>query len=66
MNASGSFAHGHNDIIQSMHYNFHDTRMLTASSDHHLKVWNRKGEKDWALVDTWRGHDAEIMDVSKT
>jgi hypothetical protein len=65
MNTSGTFAHGHHDIVQAMHYNFQDTRMLTASSDHHIKVWNRKGEKGWELLDTWRGHDAEIMDVSK-
>lgn len=66
MNTFGTFNHGHHDIVQAIHYNFYGNRMLTASSDHHLKVWNKKGAKDWELVDTWRGHDAEIMDVSKT
>lgn len=66
MNTFGTFNHGHHDIVQAIHYNFYGNRMLTASSDHHLKVWNKKGEKDWELVDTWRGHDAEIMDVSRT
>ena len=66
MNTSGTFAHGHHDIVQSIHYNYNGKRMVTASSDHHLKVYNNKGENDWELVDTWRGHDAEILDVNLT
>ncbi|KAI9873661.1 MAG: epoxide hydrolase, soluble (sEH) [Pleopsidium flavum] len=66
MNDSGSFAHGHHDNPQAVNYNFHGDRLVTGSSDHHLKVWNKQGPGQWQLVDTWRGHDAEIMEVKWT
>ena len=44
-------------------YNYYGTRMVTASSDHKLKVWDRKDE-GWTLVDVWKAHDAEVTDVS--
>ena len=63
MNVSGSISHGHHDIIQVIQYNYDGQRVLTGSSDHHVKVWDKRGE-DWQLTDTFRAHDAEIMDVS--
>ncbi len=63
MNTSGSFYHGHQDIVNSIHYNFDGSRIVTASADHRLKVWETKDE-EWQVVDTWRGHDAEVLDVS--
>lgn len=58
-----AFSHGHNDLVLAVDFNYYGTRMVTASSDHRLKVWDRKDES-WSLSDTWRGHDAEIVDVS--
>lgn len=58
-----TFSHGHQDLVLAVDFNFYGTRMVTASSDHRLKVWDRKDDT-WSLVDTWRAHDAEIVDVS--
>ena len=57
-----TFDHGHNDLVLAVDFNFYGTRMVTASSDHRLKVWDKKDDT-WALIDTWRGHDAEVVDV---
>jgi len=59
------FHHGHQDLVLAVDYNFYGTRMVTASSDHTLKVWDRRDE-GWTLVDTWKAHDAEVTDVSGT
>lgn len=56
------FAHGHQDLVLAVSYNFYGTRMVTASSDHRLKVWDRKDER-WVLTDEWKAHDAEVTDV---
>lgn len=58
-----SFEHGHQDLVLAVDYNFYGTRMVTASSDHHLKVWDRK-DQDWILIDSWKGHEAEVVGVS--
>jgi nucleoporin SEH1 len=57
-----TFDHGHNDLVLAVDFNFYGTRMVTASSDHRLKVWDKKDDT-WTLIDTWRGHDAEVVDV---
>ncbi|KAG8631366.1 hypothetical protein KVT40_000506 [Elsinoe batatas] len=56
------FKHGHQDLVLAVDYNFYGTRVVTASSDHKLKVWDRKDD-GWNEVDTWTAHDAEITDV---
>lgn len=58
-----TFHHGHQDLVLAADYNFYGNRLATASSDHKLKVWDKKGD-EWVLIDEWRGHDAEITDVS--
>lgn len=58
-----TFDHGHQDLVLAVDFNFFGTRMVTASSDHRLKVWDRKDDA-WALVDGWRAHDAEVVEVS--
>ena len=58
------FEPGHQDRVIVVHINFDGTRILTASIDHRVKVWNRdtsSGEK--TLVDTFTAHDADIRDV---
>jgi nucleoporin SEH1 len=57
-----SFSHGHQDLVLAADYNFYGTRLVTASSDHRLKVWEKKRDT-WELVDSWRAHDAEITEV---
>jgi nucleoporin SEH1 len=58
-----SFSHGHQDLVLAVDFNYFGTRMVTASSDHRLKVWDKKDDA-WTLVESWKAHDAEIVDVS--
>ena len=58
-----TFSHGHQDLVLAVDFNYFGTRMVTASSDHRLKVWDKKDES-WILVESWKAHDAEIVDVS--
>ena len=58
-----TFNHGHQDLVLAVDFNYFGTRMVTASSDHRLKVWDKK-EDSWSLVESWKAHDAEIIDVS--
>jgi nucleoporin SEH1 len=59
-----TFDHEHADLVLAVDFNFYGTRMVTASSDHRLKVWDKKDD-GWSLIDSWRAHDAEIVDVSQ-
>ena len=63
--ASGftDFDAGHRDLVAVTKYNYYGNRLVTASLDHRMKVWDLK-DGQWQLVDTWRAHDAEIRDVS--
>jgi WD40 repeat protein len=56
------FDAGHRDLVTVTRFNFYGNRIVTASSDHRMKVWDLK-DGQWQLVDTWRAHDAEIRDV---
>jgi nucleoporin SEH1 len=58
-----TFSHGHQDLVLAVDFNYFGTRMVTASSDHRLKVWDKKDDS-WTLVENWKAHDAEIVDVS--
>jgi nucleoporin SEH1 len=57
------FDAGHRDLVTVTKFNFYGNRIVTASSDHRMKVWDQK-DGEWQLIDTWRAHDAEIRDVS--
>ncbi|MBE7180178.1 MAG: hypothetical protein INR71_03045 [Terriglobus roseus] len=57
-----TFDHGHHDLVLAVDFDFYGTRMVTASSDHRLKLWEKQDDA-WTAVDTWRAHDAEIVDV---
>ncbi|XP_014553078.1 hypothetical protein COCVIDRAFT_108601 [Bipolaris victoriae FI3] len=57
-----TFSHGHQDLVLAVDFNYFGTRMVTASSDHRLKVWDKKDDS-WTLVESWKAHDAEIVDV---
>jgi nucleoporin SEH1 len=58
-----TFSHGHQDLVLAVDFNYFGTRMVTASSDHRLKVWDKKDDA-WSLVESWKAHDAEVVDVS--
>lgn len=62
MAAFQTFSHGHQDLVLAVDFNYFGTRMVTASSDHRLKVWDKKDDS-WSLVESWKAHDAEIVDV---
>ncbi|KAH7120960.1 WD40-repeat-containing domain protein [Dendryphion nanum] len=57
-----TFSHGHQDLVLAVDFNYFGTRMVTASSDHRLKVWDKKDDS-WVGIDIWKAHDAEIVDV---
>lgn len=58
-----SFSHRHQDLVLAVDFNYFGNRMVTAGSDHRLKVWDKKDDS-WNLVESWKAHDAEIVDVS--
>ena len=64
--ASGfaDFDAGHRDLVLVTKFSYYGNRIVTASSDHRMKVWDQK-DGQWQLTDTWRAHDAEIRDVSR-
>lgn len=53
---------GHRELVTVTKFNFYGNRLVTASSDHRMKVWDQK-DGQWNLTDTWRAHDAEVRDV---
>ncbi|KAJ5907638.1 hypothetical protein N7495_000320 [Penicillium taxi] len=57
------FDAGHRDLVAVTKFNFYGNRIVTASSDHRMKVWDLK-DGQWQLLDTWRAHDAEIRDAT--
>ncbi|EPS28152.1 hypothetical protein PDE_03098 [Penicillium oxalicum 114-2] len=54
---------GHRDLVSVSKFNFYGNRLLTASADHRMKVWDLK-DGQWQCIDTWRAHDAEIRDAT--
>ncbi|KAJ5784866.1 uncharacterized protein N7503_010078 [Penicillium pulvis] len=63
---AGGFADfdaGHRDIVTVTKFNFYGNRIVTASADHRMKVWDMK-DGQWQLLDTWKAHDAEIRDAT--
>lgn len=53
------------DVVLAVNYNLYGNRIVTASADHHLRVYDRNdATQEWSLTESWRGHDAEITDVS--
>ncbi|KAL5361038.1 nuclear pore protein [Aspergillus floccosus] len=57
------FDAGHRDLVTVTKFNFYGNRIVTASSDHRMKVWDQKNG-EWQLIDTWRAHDGEIRDAT--
>lgn len=58
------FDHGAADIILAVAFNSSGTRIALGSADHKIRVYDIEQDRSWALVDQWRGHDAEVLDAS--
>ena len=61
------FEPGHEDRVTVLHINDNGTRILTASIDHRVKVWDRNRDTSkTTIVDTFTAHDADIRDAKFT
>lgn len=58
-----SFEHAAADIVLAASFNAAGTRAALCSADHKIRVYSINAEKEWSLMDQFRGHDAEILDV---
>ena len=59
------FDTGHADRVVALDINFNDTRSLTGSIDHRIKIWDHgKADGERKLVETFTAHGASIRDVS--
>lgn len=50
------------DVILAIDHNLYGNRVVLASSDHFLRVYE-KSNAQWTLIDSWRGHASEILQV---
>ena len=66
MNGFQSFEHAAEDIVLAASFNDAGTRIVLCSADHKIRVYNVEQGDEYALVDQWRGHDAEVLDASIT
>ena len=58
-----SFEHAAADIILAASFNAAGTRVVICSADHRIRVYSIDKEREWTLLDQFRGHDAEVLDV---
>lgn len=58
-----SFEHAAADIVLATSFNPAGTRIVLCSADHRIRVYDISPEKEWTLIDKFRGHNAEILDV---
>ncbi|KAL9130716.1 MAG: hypothetical protein Q9175_006953 [Cornicularia normoerica] len=58
-----SFEHAAQEIVLAASFNSSGTRIVLCSADHKIKVYNIDQDDEYFLVDQWRGHDAEVLDV---
>lgn len=58
-----SFEHAAHDIMLAACFNPSGTRIILCSADHKIRVYNIHANDEYSLVDQWRGHDAEVLDV---
>lgn len=64
MDEIDQFEPAHEDRVTVLSTNFDGTRILTASTDHRIKVWSRDGNTgERKLLETFTAHDADIRDV---
>ena len=51
------------DAVLSIHYNSTGTRFATGAADHKLRIYEVEDDGQSKLIDQWRAHDAEVLDV---
>ncbi|ORZ38984.1 WD40-repeat-containing domain protein [Catenaria anguillulae PL171] len=55
----------HDDLIHDLQFDFYGSRLVTASSDQRLKVWDWCATSHaWTLNDAWKAHEASIVRVA--
>ncbi|KAL9123676.1 MAG: hypothetical protein Q9217_006917 [Psora testacea] len=54
------------DNVQALAFNSPGNRIAFASADHKLRVYNSNPAREWTLFDQWRGHDADVLDASRS
>ena len=62
-----SFENAAADAVLAISYNPSGTRYAVASADHKVRIYdsgNQYSNGQSTLMDQWRAHDAEILDVS--
>lgn len=59
-----SFEHAAADIVLAASFNAAGTRVALCSADHKIRVYSISQDKTWTLLEQFRGHDAEVLDVS--
>ena len=62
-----SFENVATDAVLAISYNLSGTRYAVASADHKVRIYDSGKQYDngqVTLMDQWRAHDAEILDVS--
>lgn len=62
-NGFQSFEHAAADIILAAGFDAAGTKVALCSADHKIRVYIISQDKDWILLDRFRGHDAEVLDV---
>ncbi len=58
-----SFEHAAADIVLAASFNPAGTRAALCSADHKIRVYSINRDKEWTLLEQFRGHDAEVLDV---
>lgn len=64
MQVNQEFDAGHEDLIHDLSYNYYGDRLITCSSDHKLKVFDKNANGVFVLHDSWKGHDSAVLRVS--
>ena len=62
-NGFQSFGHAAADIVLAADFNEAGTRVAVCSADHKIRVYSISQHQVWNLLDQFRGHDAEVLDV---
>lgn len=62
-NGFQDFNHGAADVILAAEFNLYGTHLAVCSADHKIRLFAVGLADAWTLIDQWRGHDAEILDV---
>ena len=60
-----AFQTGHEELIHDLKYDFYGRHVATASSDHHIKVFELDTpSQTWLLNDSWKAHDSLVVKLS--